>query len=131
MACLVVIEGPACGQQFALENHTLIMIGREDDCTFQILDKKISRHHLQVKRDATTSRHQAIDFKSANGVRLNGAALTEPTTLGEGDLIQIGDTDIVYMEEDLPDAKRVTEAVKRRGERWRGTMQLIAEPKSE
>jgi len=126
MACLVVIEGPTKGQQFALERHRIVMIGREDDCTFQILDKGISRHHLQIKQDG--ERHKAVDFNSANGVLVNGARIAEPVYLDEGDLIHIGATDIVYMETDLPDAKRVTEAVKRRGERWAGTMQLAVSP---
>jgi len=130
MACLVIVEGPAQGQQFALERHRIVMVGREDDCTFQILDKGISRHHLQIKQDGD-GRHHAIDFDSANGVLVNGARISEPAVLSEGDLIHIGATDIVYMEEDLPDAQRVTEAVKRRGERWAGTMQLAVTPEND
>ncbi len=34
MATLVVTEGPASGQQFALEKHRLVLIGRDHQCTF-------------------------------------------------------------------------------------------------
>ena len=43
MASLSVVEGPAEGKSFALTNIRVVMIGREEDCTFQVLDPRISR----------------------------------------------------------------------------------------
>ena len=38
MATLIVTHGPASGQVFALGEHGIVMIGRDQECTFQILD---------------------------------------------------------------------------------------------
>ena len=38
MATWVVTEGPASGQQFALEKHLLVLVERDHQCTFQIVD---------------------------------------------------------------------------------------------
>ena len=72
MATLIVTEGPASGQQFALAQHRLVLIGRDHDCTFQILDRRMSRHHCQLKYDPAQNQHSVVDFESSNGVILNG-----------------------------------------------------------
>ena len=122
MACLIISEGHDQGKKLALEQHRLVMIGRDKDCTFQILDDQISRHHLQMKWDLAEGRHLAIDYGSSNGVYVNGARIAQETPLGDGDLIFIGNTTLVYMTEDSPDAQRVAEAMKKGGETWRNTV---------
>lgn len=113
MAALIIIDGPAEGQKFALEEHGLVMIGRDHNCTFQILDPQISRLHLQIKRDAKANGHLAIDFKSANGVLVNGKSITEETPLDDGDVMRIGNTSIVYSVEDAPDAQTITQLLRK------------------
>jgi len=113
MAILIIVEGPAKGQKFALEQHELVMIGRDDKCTFQIIDPQISRHHLQVKRNSETNGHLAIDFTSANGVYVNGKRITAETPLANGDLVQMGNTSIVYSVEDDPDAQTYTQLLRK------------------
>ena len=104
MACLVVVEGPATGAHFALSAHNLVDIGRDEECTFQIIDPLISRHHLQV-RAIGDEKHAAIDVRSANGVLVNGVQIVAETPLKAGDEITIGATRIVYSETDYPDAQ--------------------------
>ena len=116
MATLLVVGGPAEGHKFALEQHGLVMVGRDHDCTFQVLDPQISRRHFQVKRDAATGGHCVIDFNSANGVHVNGQRITADTPLNDGDLIRIGATSIVYSVEDAPDAETVTRLLRKHGE---------------
>lgn len=113
MAILIIVEGPAKGQKFALEQHELVMIGRDDKCTFQITDPQISRHHLQVKRNSETNGHLAIDFTSANGVYVNGKRIDAETPLANGDLIQMGNTSIVYSVDDDPDAQTYTQLLRK------------------
>lgn len=113
MAILIIVEGPAKGQKFALEQHELVMIGRDDKCTFQIIDPQISRHHLQVKRNSETNGHLAIDFTSANGVYVNGKRITAETPLANGDLVQMGNTSIVYSVEDDPDAQTYSQLLRK------------------
>jgi len=129
MACLIITEGHDAGRKLALEQHRLVMIGRDKDCTFQILDDQISRHHLQVRWDLASGRHHAIDYGSSNGVHVNGAQIDKETPLNDGDLVFIGSTTFVYMTEDSPDAQRVAEAMKRGGEAWRNTVVFGRPPK--
>jgi pSer/pThr/pTyr-binding forkhead associated (FHA) protein len=116
MATLLVVEGPSEGLKFALGEHNLVMIGRDHSATLQILDGRISRFHVQIKRMADTGGHAALDFESANGVYLNSARITAETPLKDGDLIQIGDSSILYAEEDEPDAQRVSQLLRQYGQ---------------
>ena len=117
MACLVVTTGPAAGKHFALEEHQLVLVGRDDECTFQILDRRISRRHLQLKLEGDGG-HSAIDFDSANGVLVNGNAIDGQAPLAHGDTIEIGGTQIVYSTSDYPDAQTAMSAWHKGGE-WR------------
>jgi pSer/pThr/pTyr-binding forkhead associated (FHA) protein len=116
MATLIVVEGPAKGGRFALEQHRIAMIGRESKCTFQILDPRISRLHMQIKLDEGTSRHSAVDFQSALGVFINGTRISAETPLSDGDQIKIGDSTILYTTDDATDAKKLQELLRKRGE---------------
>ncbi len=122
MATLIITDGPAAGQQFALENHRLVLIGREDKCTFQILDPRVSRNHMQVRLNPDGNGHTAIDFRSSNGVLVNGEKIEADHPLANGDAIHIGDTEIVYSLVDSPDAKTVSAILRKRGEHMRGTI---------
>ncbi|MBT8484807.1 MAG: FHA domain-containing protein [Phycisphaerae bacterium] len=122
MATLIVHEGPAGGEQFDLGPHRLAMIGRDDHCTFQILDDQMSRRHVQIKRLEPSGGHAAIDFDSANGVFVNGQRITSETPLIDGDEIRVGSTTIVYTTSTSPDAKKVAELLRKRGEGVRSTI---------
>ncbi len=122
MACLFITEGPANGRIFALERHALVLLGRDDSCSFQILDERVSRRHLQVKFDAKDGRHYAIDYESANGVEVNGTRVEKEVALNDGDVIKIGNSSILYSVKDLPDAQTAREAWIRRGQANQQTM---------
>ncbi len=122
MACLFITEGPAKGQIFALESHPLVLIGRDDECSFQILDERVSRRHLQIKRDEKEARHYAVDFESANGVQVNGKRIDGTVALTEGDIIQIGRTSIVYSVKEFPDAQTARDAWFKKGQAQQKTM---------
>ena len=127
MACLVVTEGPAEGQRMALEGHRLVMIGRDPDCSFQILDETISRRHVQVRLDEAGSRHYAVDCGSTNGVMVNEQQIREDTALSDGDTIRIGDTCMVYAVDDDAAAQSVMDILRRQGERRRSTIGIPKE----
>ncbi len=113
MASLIVIDGPEKGKTFALGQANLVMVGRDHSCTFQILDPRLSRMHLQIKRLADANSHAAIDFQSSNGVYVNGNRITAEAPLTAGDVIRIGDTAIVYSAEDDPKAASSEELLRR------------------
>ncbi len=121
MATLLILEGPAKRQQFALEQHRLVLIGRDHDCTFQILDPQVSRRHFQLRCDADENRHVAIDFESSTGVSINGEKISDPQPLKDGDTIRLGGTIVVYSTQDSPDAQRVTDILRKHGEGRRET----------
>ena len=122
MATLIISNGPGEGEQFALGEHKLLMIGREEGCTFQILDQQMSRRHMQIKLDESTGAHSAIDFGSSNGVLVNGTRIEGPTPLADEDEIQVGETTLVYLAADSPDAKTIHGLMRKRGEGRRGTL---------
>ena len=124
MATLLVTDGPAAGEKFALEQHNLVLVGRDASCTFQIIDPQLSRGHLQVKLVEGDGRHHAIDFGSKNGVFVNGASVAgDGVPLSDRDVIKIGGTTIVYTTDDSLDAQHVREAMKMFGQNHVETME--------
>lgn len=116
MATLLVVEGPSEGLKFALAQHNLVMVGRDHGATLQILDGRISRFHVQIKRVDDGAGHKAKDFDSANGVFINDERITDERPLADGDLIRIGDSGILYTSVDEPDAQRVTQLMRQYGQ---------------
>lgn len=121
MATLIVTHGPASGQVFALGEHRIVLIGRDQECTFQILDPQMSRRHLQIKNNQDGS-HAVRDFHSANGVLVNGGKIDDESPLSDGDEIVAGETCIVYAAVDSPDAMTVNSLLRKRGEHLKGTL---------
>lgn len=119
MASLVVIEGPGQGANFPL-TAPLVSVGRDDTCTFQVLDPLVSRKHLQIKLDATIGRHVAGDYRSAHGVFVNDKQIVLDTALNDGDRIRIGQTTLMYLTLDHADAPAALAAAKKKGE-WKRT----------
>ena len=116
MAILFVMKGPAVGQEFSLEGHRLVMIGRDARCTLQIVDPQLSRNHLQIKYAEEEKRHYAIDFQSKNGVFVNEKKIEAPTPLADRDVIVIGDTTLVYSTDEAHSAQDIRESMKRFGQ---------------
>ena len=122
MASLIVIEGPNKGRYFALEDHRLVSVGRDDQCTFQILDDQISRRHLQVRLERSDRRHYAADHRSANGVFVNEARVVSDVALSDNDRIRLGTTTLVYTTSDFADAATAMDAVRKKDEWKRSTL---------
>ncbi len=51
MAFLLVVSGPNEGDFHPLESKRSVTVGRNEDCTIQIVDAKVSRTHLRVSPD--------------------------------------------------------------------------------
>ena len=121
MATLVIIEGPGQGAQFPIAD-ALVSVGRDDTCTFQVLDPLVSRKHLQVRLEPATGKHVAGDYRSANGVFVNDTQLLLDRALQDGDRIKIGQTTLMYLAADHPDAPSAFAAAKKKGEWQRETL---------
>jgi DNA-binding response OmpR family regulator len=62
-------------------------IGRLDDNDVMVPDRWVSRHHAEIRRSGT--RYEIVDLESKNGLYLNGARVTAPVRLQNGDQIAI------------------------------------------
>ncbi|MBN1966626.1 MAG: DUF3662 domain-containing protein [Anaerolineae bacterium] len=81
-------------------NRQVFNIGRHPDNDLVLSDLHVSRHHLQLR--LRNGRYTLYDADSKSGTRVNGQMATEHI-LSPGDLIQIGGTSLLYME-DEPDS---------------------------
>ncbi len=79
-------NGPLKGQAIQIEDKALTM-GRDDNCTIQIMDKGASRKHAEIFRIGEMCFIR--DFKSKNGTYLNDSRIEEEL-LRDGDTIKIG-----------------------------------------
>ncbi len=79
------------------------IIGRDANCNIVLDSEHVSRRHcaLRVKGDSISLR----DLGSANGTFLNGIAIKDEVSLSDGDILTIGDIEIVC--NNLPDKKHL------------------------
>jgi diguanylate cyclase (GGDEF)-like protein len=82
----VALTGPAVGELFRLHDGASV-IGRGKDAEVRVRDEGISRAHARVLvvGDAVTLE----DLDSRNGTFVNGFGISGPTTLHEGDKVQL------------------------------------------
>jgi DNA-binding winged helix-turn-helix (wHTH) protein len=82
---LIAQEGPLKGQRWQL-NQTLVL-GRESTCDVIISDRQISRFHARL----TPTPEGVIleDLGSKNGTHLNGALISSPVVLQDGDMVAV------------------------------------------
>src|SRR4051812_43897872 len=72
------------------------VIGRGEDCHITIFDPLISRHHARIHVEEGGAVLE--DLGSRNGCRINGALITEPHALRDGDRIRVGAQELVFTE---------------------------------
>ena len=121
MATLLVFSGPNEGGFYPLVENRLVSIGRDDQCSFQIVDEKMSRRHLQIRYEEAGDCHYAVDMRSANGVYINGHRIADDTLLNEGDLIEIGRSKLMYTLQDFDSAEAAQTAFRKTDEWKKGT----------
>jgi ABC transport system ATP-binding/permease protein len=78
-----------------------ITIGRKEGNTVRLSEQNVSRNHARLVRRQGSLLLE--DLSSYNGTKLNGAALSEPAPLKDGDVILIGDYRMA-IKEDRPSA---------------------------
>ncbi|MBS0192208.1 MAG: FHA domain-containing protein [Phycisphaerales bacterium] len=121
MASLVISHGAAIGENYKLAEG-ITSVGRDDDCTIQVLDERVSRKHLQIRFDELTRTFVAGDYRSANGVFINEKQILADVVLNDGDRIRIGDTNLIFFLADFPDKASAHAAVKKAGEWAKDTL---------
>jgi hypothetical protein len=89
---LVVTAGRGRGQTFDLRGE--VRLGRDRSNAIVLSDGKVSRHHIRL--DPIRGTYILSDLGSANGTFVNGVRVTQPVRLRDGDLINLGDMQIVF-----------------------------------
>ena len=87
---LVFVSGPHAGQSIPLLQTTLT-IGREHDNNIEIKDADVARYHARILNDR--GEYVVEDMASTTGTWVNGVR-AQRATLGHGDVIRIGQTEI-------------------------------------
>lgn len=93
MSRLIVESGNEAGMVYPLRLD-FITIGRSASADIQIADKRISRHHIVLRR--TRDGYVVEDLGSKNGSFLNRDPLVGRAKLATGDEIHIGETVLLY-----------------------------------
>jgi pSer/pThr/pTyr-binding forkhead associated (FHA) protein len=121
MATIFVCSGPNKGHYYPLGHRTTV-IGRAEALPIQILDDRVSRKHMQVFYDDKNDRYSAIDLKSRHGVFINAQQIKEATPLADHDQIRIGNTTLLFIDQDFADSGSAMRFYKKVGERERPTI---------
>ncbi len=96
MLTLLALFGPKQGLRIPLRDR--LVIGRGSTADVQLIDGKVSREHCSV--ETTQDKICVRDLDSQNGTFVNGAAITQPTFVDQGDEIVVGDTLLLVASED-------------------------------
>ena len=120
MASLIVTSGKSSGSYYQLESTT-VSVGRDEGCDLQVIDDLVSRRHLEVGYDPESRSYQAVDMDSANGVFIHGERISDPAPLHDGDVIQIGDSRLLFTIREFADGEAAINFYKQRGERGKST----------
>lgn len=86
-------NGPYAGRERTL-GEVPTTIGRDMEATLQILDRSASRFHAEVF--PVGGMYFAKDLSSKNGTYINDSRLVDEELLREGDVIKIGNTEIIF-----------------------------------
>lgn len=70
-----------------------VLIGRIDECDLVLQDPYIGRQHASLHLSATSA--SVEDLGSANGTLVNGNRVESETALEDGDVIRLGDTELI------------------------------------
>jgi len=121
MPSIIVVSGSNEGDYYPLGKRTMV-VGRDEGCPIQIVDELVSRKHLQIRHEASDDQYHALDMKSANGVFINGRRITTDTALAEGDIIDLGNSKLMFTQRDFENRESALDHYKRRGERGKSTL---------
>jgi pSer/pThr/pTyr-binding forkhead associated (FHA) protein len=89
---LLITTGPGRGQTFELRGE--VHLGRSRTNAVALSDGKVSRNHARLEPVRGT--YILIDLGSANGTFVNGVRVSQPVRLRDGDILQAGDTQLVF-----------------------------------
>lgn len=97
---VLVLSGPLKGHKYFVKSNSPISIGRSNETNIRIAyDDFCSRKHSLLYWQGDTCFIE--DLNSANGTFVNNERISEKTELHDGDIIGLGDTEIVVSVKDI------------------------------
>ncbi len=121
MPSIIIVAGSNEGDYYPLGKRTMVA-GRDEAVPIQIVDELVSRKHLQIRLEQSDGRYRALDMKSANGVFVNGRQIADETVLEDSDIIQIGNSKLMFTNQDFPDRASAMAHYHKQGERGKSTL---------
>ena len=121
MPSIIIVAGSNEGDYYPLGKRTMVA-GRDEAVPIQIVDELVSRKHLQIRLEQSDGRYRALDMKSANGVFVNGRQITTELVLQDNDIIELGNSKLMFSTTDFPDRDSALNHYKARGERGKSTL---------
>ncbi|MHC4571670.1 MAG: FHA domain-containing protein [Planctomycetota bacterium] len=119
MASIIIMSGAK--NDYCRLGQGSAVIGRDEALPLQILDEYVSRKHLQICFDTKRGRYYVLDMQSKHGVFINDRKINEKTFLMDGDQIRIGDTTILFTNENFTSRESALSHLKKIGEGMRPT----------
>lgn len=95
---LIVIKGTRIGTIYPLDREGIFIIGRGEENDIQILDLKVSRKHCQIEKTRNNN-YYIKDLMSTNKTFVNKIIIEEITELKIGNIIEIGDTILLFTDQ--------------------------------
>lgn len=92
---LIIIKGTNAGNVYPLNKIGPIIIGREKDCDIRILELMISRRHCQIEKKEDNIFY-IKDLNSTNKTFLNRRVVEEEQRLNLNDIIEVGNTTLLF-----------------------------------
>ena len=120
MASIIITSGDKKGEFLPL-GRRISVIGRGEALPLQVLDDLVSRKHLRIRFDDATNRYYAEDLGSKHGTFINRYKVNSEQALCDGDEITIGQTTLLFTDEDFDDRESALMHYKKIGERSRPT----------
>lgn len=95
MPWLQLLKGGTPGTTFPL-NQEVTVLGRDPACEIVLSDQGVSKRHARIVHKV--DRFEIEDLGSLNGTKVAGQDVTRPHRLEDGDAIEVGDTQLVFID---------------------------------
>jgi serine phosphatase RsbU (regulator of sigma subunit)/pSer/pThr/pTyr-binding forkhead associated (FHA) protein len=95
MPWLKIVQGEGRGRLFRLDQQVTVL-GRDASCEIVLADPGVSKRHARIVRQGDG--YFIEDLQSTNGTKVGDDVVAEARHLEDGDLITIGDTQLVFSE---------------------------------
>jgi len=97
---VLVLSGPLKGHKYFVKSNAPILIGRSNDANIRIAyDDFCSRKHALLYWEGNICFIEDLD--STNGTFINNERISQKTELHDGDIIGLGDTELVVSAKDI------------------------------